>query len=199
MLKVVHYPHPILKYRCKPIRAIDQRLRDLAAEMFQVMYENEGVGLAANQVGLPFQLIVLNPEADPEKKEAELVLINPVIVKRSGKIEDSEGCLSFPGIHTNVLRAEKITFEAVLFDGQVQRFEWKGHPARIVQHEIDHLNGVAFVDRLSTAAAMDVKHELADMQTVFEGDQRLGFMASEEEIARCIEERVHNGDLTPIR
>ncbi len=167
--------------------------------MFQVMYENEGVGLAANQVGLPFQLLVMNPEGDPEKKEGELVLINPVIQKRSGKVEDNEGCLSFPGIHADVVRAEQITFEAIMLDGAVKRFEWKGHPARIVQHETDHLNGISFVDRLSTGAAMEIKQDLSDMQTVFEGDKRLGFRDTDEDIARQIEEIANSGTMTPIQ
>ena len=188
MMKVLHYPHPILKHKCKPVQTINQLLRDRIAEMFQLMYENEGVGLAANQVGLPFQLLVMNPEADPEKKEAELVLINPVIMKRNGKIEDNEGCLSFPGIHANVVRAEKITFEAVTLDGRVERFEWKGHPARIVQHETDHLNGISFVDRLSSGALLEIKQELRDQHTIFEGDRRLGFIPADEEIARQIAE-----------
>ncbi len=187
-MKVHHYPHPILRHQCKPIQRINHVLRDLVAEMFQIMYENDGVGLAANQVGLPYQLLVLNPEGNPEKKEGELVLINPVILKRSGKVVDNEGCLSFPSIRADVVRAESITFEAVTLDGDVQRFEWKGLPARIVQHETDHLNGLSFIDRLSAGALLEIKSELADMHTVFEGDQRLGFIASNETIAREIHE-----------
>lgn len=187
-MKVLKYPHPILKYKCKPIQKIDAGLRDLVAEMFEIMYEDEGVGLAANQVGLPYQLLVLNPEGDPEKKEEEMVLINPVILKRSGKYEDNEGCLSFPGVHADVVRAEKIVFEFVSLDGEVRRLEWKGHPARIVQHEIDHLNGITFIDRLSAGALLEIKRELEDMQTIFEGDRRLGFVPADEEIFRQIEE-----------
>ena len=187
-MKVLNYPHPVLKYKCKPINKIDQGLRDLVAEMFQIMYEDDGVGLAANQVGLPYRLFVMNPEGDPEKKEEELVCINPVILKRSGKVEDNEGCLSFPGIHADVLRAEAITFESISLDGEIQRFDWKGHKARIVQHEIDHLNGIGFVDRLSAGAMLEIKQELEDLKTVFEGDRRLGFIPSDEEIARQIEE-----------
>ncbi len=187
-MKVLSYPHPTLKHKCKPIRKINQSLREKIAEMFRIMYEHEGVGLAANQVGLPYQLLVMNPEGDPEKKEGEQVLINPVILKRSGKVADNEGCLSFPGIHADVVRAEKITFEAITLDGQVRRFEWKGHPARIVQHETDHLNGISFVDRLSTGALLEIKRELEDLQTVFEGDRRLGFIPSDGEIAGQIEE-----------
>lgn len=157
-------------------------------DMFAIMYETDGVGLAANQVGLPFQLFVMNDSGDPEKPEEELVFINPVILKRSGKTEDAEGCLSFPGITAEVLRAETIVFEAITLQGELVRHEWKGHSARVVQHETDHLHGVGFVDRLTPTARLEIQKELDDMETVFNGDRRLGFIPSDEEIARQIEE-----------
>jgi len=183
-VKILSYPHPILKYKCKPILKIDQGLRDIVAEMFQMMYETDGVGLAANQVGLPYRLFVLNAASDPEKKEEEYVFINPVILKKSGKAIDNEGCLSFPNIHADILRAESIDVESISLDGQVQRFQWEGRPARIVQHETDHLNGIGFIDRLSSTALLEIKQELEDMKTVFESDQRLGLIHADDEIIR---------------
>ncbi|MBR5626760.1 MAG: peptide deformylase, partial [Thermoguttaceae bacterium] len=89
-MKIVKYPHPILAYQSKPLRKIDQELRDIVAEMFDLMYESQGVGLAGNQVELPYQLFVMNPTGDPEKKE-EYVMINPVILKKKGREEGEEG------------------------------------------------------------------------------------------------------------
>ena len=139
------------------------------------MYVAEGVGLAANQVGLPFQLFVMNPTGNNENKEEEYVFINPVILKKNGNVSDNEGCLSFPEIHADVIRSESIEVESISLSGEEQHFQWKDRLARIVQHEMDHLNGISFVDRLSASAKIDAKPELDDLRTVFEGDQRLGF------------------------
>lgn len=187
-MEIVKYPHPILKHKCKPIQKIDQGLRDIVAEMFVKMYETDGVGLAANQVGLPYQLFVMNASGDPEKPEEEYVFINPVILKKNGNAEGNEGCLSFPGIHADVVRSEVIEVEAIDLKGEIQQYKWKSHLARVVQHEMDHLNGIGFVDRLSTTQFMEVREPLEEMHLVFESDRRLGFIPSDEEIARQIEE-----------
>lgn len=187
-MKVLKYPHPILKHVCKPVAKIDKRLRDIVQEMFETMYETEGVGLAANQVGLPIRLFVMNPTGDSEHPEEEAVFINPVILKKSGKITDNEGCLSYPGIHADVIRSETVEVEAIDLNGEVIRRKEKGHIARIIQHETDHLNGTGFVNRLSEIALMDIREELDDLAAIFEGDRRLGFITSDEEIAREIKE-----------
>jgi len=177
-VKILKYPHPILKYKCKPIQKINQELRDIVAEMFETMYEASGVGLAANQVGLPFQLFVMNAAGDKETQE-EYVFINPVILKKNGNVLDNEGCLSFPDIHADIVRSEMIEVESISLSGEEQHFIWKDRLARIVQHEMDHLNGIGFVDRLSDTAKLEIRSELDDLHTVFEGDQRLGFNSSE--------------------
>ena len=187
-MQVLKYPHPILKYKLKPIAKINQKLRDLIAEMFTVMYDTDGVGLAANQVGLPLRFFVMNPTGNREKKDEEYVFINPVILKRQGTAEDEEGCLSYPGIHVPVVRSESIEFEGIAIDGSLQQFRWKGHPARVVQHELDHLNGVGFVERLSSTVLLTVQEALDDLRVEFEGNQRLGFVPSNTEIARTIME-----------
>jgi len=174
-VKVLKYPHPLLKYKCNPLQKINQELRDIVGEMFDIMYASDGVGLAASQVGLPFRLFVMNPTGKKEEKAEEYVFINPVILKKSGSVTDSEGCLSFPDIHADVVRAETIEVEAISLAGEEQRFKWNDRRARIVQHEIDHLNGTCFVDRIAATAQIEIKSELDDMSTVFEGDQRLGF------------------------
>ena len=178
-MKVLKYPHPILKYKCKPLQKINQELRNIVAEMFEAMYAASGVGLAANQVGLPFQLFVMNASGDKEKKEEEYVFINPVLLKKNGNVTDSEGCLSFPDVHAAVVRSEVIEIESISLAGETQHFQWKDRTARIVQHEIDHLNGIGFVDRLSDTAKLEIRSELDDMLAVYDGDQRLGFVSPE--------------------
>ena len=187
-MQVLKYPHPILKYKSKPIAKINQKLRELIAEMFTVMYDTDGVGLAANQVGLPLRFFVMNPTGDREKKEEEHVFINPVILKRQGTAEEEEGCLSYPEIHVPVVRSESIEFEGIAVDGTLQQFLWKGHPARVVQHELDHLNGVGFVERLSSTVLLKVQQDLDDLRTEFEGNQRLGFVPSDAAITQTIAE-----------
>ena len=178
-MKLLTYPHPALTYKCKPLQKINQELRDIVAEMFEIMYASGGVGLAASQVGLPFRLFIINPTGKKEEKEQEYVLINPVILKKNGNVADNEGCLSFPDIHSDVVRAETIEVESISLAGEVQLFTWKDRLARIVQHEMDHLNGICFIDRLASTAKIEIKSSLDDLNTVFEGDQRLGFDQTE--------------------
>ena len=99
MLEIVKYPHPALRYASRPIMEIDDALRSTVREMFELMYEARGIGLAANQVALPFRFFVLNLTADPEQRDQEQVFINPEIVKRHSSAEGEEGCLSLPGLY----------------------------------------------------------------------------------------------------
>src|SRR2546423_13683922 len=98
-MKIVHYPHPSLRHPGKPLTAIDKQFRIQVGEMFDLMYEARGLGLAATQVALPFQFVVMNLSADPNQKDREEVYINPEIIERKGTVEDEEGCLSFPGLY----------------------------------------------------------------------------------------------------
>src|SRR5690606_11926321 len=111
-LDVVHYPHPVLRYESKPIQRVDKQLHAWVAEMFDLMYEHEGVGLAANQVNLPYRLFVMNPTGDSQKPEEEMVVINPVLSRGKGQQVREEGCLSLPGIHAEVTRNKQIHVEA---------------------------------------------------------------------------------------
>ena len=174
-VKVLAYPHPALRFKCKPLKRINQEIRDIVAEMFETMYATSGVGLAANQVGLPFQVFVMNPAGNKEEKNQEYVFINPVILKKSGKVCDSEGCLSFPDIQAEVVRSEEIGVEAISLSGEEQYFQWKDHLARIVQHEMDHLNGTCFIDRLGATAKLNIRSELEDLHIIHDGEQRSRF------------------------
>ena len=187
-MQVIKYPHPILRHKCKPIKRIDQELREIIAEMFETMYDDDGVGLAANQVNLPYRIFVLNTSGDPNQKENEFVFINPVITKKKGSAESEEGCLSFPEIHAPVIRPDEIVIQGVGFDGQVQEYHWKGFAAKAAQHEMDHINGMAFIDRLSPTNLLTVQDRLDDLEAEFETNRRLGLIPNDEEIAAKITE-----------
>lgn len=187
-MKIVKYPHPTLRHKSKPLRKVDAELKRMVREMFELMYENNGVGLAANQVDLPYRLFVMNVDADSEATDKEMVFINPVITKRKGQAEDSEGCLSFPEIWAPVSRSAQVTVEAYDLSGKPVSFEMEGLYARAVQHEIDHLDGVVFPDRLSPTALMEIRADLEELQVVFESDQEAGRIPSNEQIAARLAE-----------
>src|SRR5215208_4628735 len=107
VLRIVTYPHPALRYESRPVTQIDDDLRAKVREMFDLMYESRGIGLAANQVAIPYRFFVMNQTADPAKQDEERVFTNPEIVKRHSSVEDEEGCLSFPGLYAKVRRARK--------------------------------------------------------------------------------------------
>src|SRR5262245_52756738 len=117
-MRIVQYPHPALRYKARPLTAIDKKVRLHAGEMLDLMYGAKGLGLAANQVALPFQLLVMNAVADPEQREHERVYINPVILERKGSVEGEEGCLSFPGLYQKVRRAKTVTVRSYNLNGE---------------------------------------------------------------------------------
>ena len=110
--KIVLYPHPALRHPAKPLSAIDAEVRRYAGRMLELMYKHKGLGLAAPQVALPVQLLVMNFEGDAEKKELECVAVNPVIMDRKGTQEGDEGCLSFPDLYQKVRRAKTVTVQS---------------------------------------------------------------------------------------
>lgn len=137
---------PVLREACRPVEAVDERVRALVTDLMETMYEAEGVGLAAPQVGVPLRVFVYDirdPEAPPG------VLINPEIVEREGSAKEEEGCLSIPGLAELVERSARVVVEGLDADGAPVRIEAEGLLARCLQHEKDHLDGVLFIDRLS--------------------------------------------------
>ncbi len=181
MLRIVNYPHPALRHKSKPLRRVDAELGKIVREMFALMYQQKGIGLAANQVDLPYRLFVLNLEGDPSKGQ-EHAFINPVISKRHGTAEAEEGCLSFPEIFAPVRRSEKVTLSAYNLAGQELTYELTGLFARAAQHEYDHLDGVLFIDRLSPAALLSIKEKLRDLELQFQGDRRRGVIPEDPQI-----------------
>jgi peptide deformylase len=158
-LQVITVPHPALRHLSKPVRRVDRRLKAMVEEMFELMYASQGVGLAANQVNLPFRIFVVN-EAGERGLAEERVFVNPVIDQPKGRDEAEEGCLSIPGVYGNVIRPARI--RVVAWDLVGQQFDQvvEGRLARIIQHEHDHLQGVLFPDRMSDAARAAIEPEL---------------------------------------
>jgi peptide deformylase len=187
-LQIIHYPHPTLRHPSKPLKRVDAELRKLVDEMFDLMYAHEGVGLAANQVDLPYRLFVVNPEGQREAKEAEQVFINPVLNLGRGQHEDEEGCLSIPGVYAPVTRNETIRVEAYDLSGNEISGEVDGLLARILQHETDHLDGVLFIDRLGLTQLASLRDKLEEFEIVFQSKLETGELPDELAMAERLRE-----------
>lgn len=155
-LKIFQFPDKVLLEKAKPIDRVEKTYHKLADDMFETMYSAPGIGLAANQVGVLERIVVI--DVDYENKEdgeienrKPIILINPKIIHREGSIELCEGCLSVPEYQAEVKRAEKIKVEYQDVDGARKTLSAEGLLAVCVQHELDHLDGKLFIDRLSTA------------------------------------------------
>jgi peptide deformylase len=185
-LQLVEYPHPALARRARPLVRIDEALCDAVEQMFDIMYEAQGVGLAANQVALPYRLFVVNVMGQPDQGE-ELVFINPTLSRPRGSGVQEEGCLSIPGLRKEVRRPEQVVLDAWTLDGEPVHLELDGFLARVVQHEFDHLEGRLFTDRLPEAAALEVRRELELMRELFLGKQSRGELPSDVEIVARLE------------
>lgn len=135
---------PVLRQRSDDVEAVDDEVRTLVQDLFDTMYAAEGIGLAANQVGLTKRVAVVQADEDPA-----IVLINPVILEKEGSEKAEEGCLSIPEIFGDVDRAQRIVVETTNLEGVRERHDLRDLSARAVQHEIDHLDGVLFIDHLS--------------------------------------------------
>jgi peptide deformylase len=188
VLRILPYPHPALRYESRPVTRIDDELRATAREMFDLMYAARGIGLAANQVGLPYRFFVLNLTADPEQKDQERVFINPEIIKRHSSTEEEEGCLSFPGLYAKVQRARKIKVQAFDLDGNLVEVTADDLLGRAIQHETDHLSGRLFIDLLGPIGRLSVMPKLREFEAKFRHGQAGGEYPDDAEIARQLEE-----------
>jgi peptide deformylase len=187
VLEIVHFPHPALRYQSRPITEIDNDLRATIRAMFDLMYAARGIGLAANQVALPFRFFILNTTADPEQRDKELVFINPAIVKRHSSIEDEEGCLSLPGLYANVRRAKKVRVRAYDLDGNLVEHEADELMSRAVQHETDHLDGKLFIDYLEPMERHSHAEKLRNFELVFRKAQESGTIPNDADILRWLD------------
>ncbi|MBY0512960.1 MAG: peptide deformylase [Gemmataceae bacterium] len=173
-MKILKYPHPALRVTARPVAAIDAGVQKAAAGMIDLMYSHEGLGLAAPQVGLDVRLLVINFAGDPGQKDQEFVAINPVIVEQKGRLNDREGCLSFPGLYQNVIRAKSVKVQAYNLKGELYEMTCSELPARVWQHEVDHLNGVLFIDKMGPVGKLSSKKDLDRYVADFEKDKKKG-------------------------
>ena len=146
--KVRTYPDPVLAAKAAPVTEITDEIRTLAADMIETMYADKGIGLAAPQVGESIRLITVDLSG-PDKREDPHVFVNPVLSNFEGEVESEEGCLSVVGYRTTVTRAERLHLSATDLDGNPVEMEADDLMAICLQHEVDHLNGVLFIDKIS--------------------------------------------------
>ncbi len=178
ILQILEYGDPILRAKGKPIENVNDRIRELAANMIETMHASNGVGLAAQQIGEALQLTVLDvslvedrpstlkldgEEVDP-KSAMPLVLINPEIELRGATEVGVEGCLSFPEITGDIERAKSVIVRAQALEGGTIEIEASGFLARAIQHEGDHLNGILFIDRMNSAAKAALSSRMKRLQ-----------------------------------
>jgi len=188
VLQIIQYPHPALRHVSKPLKRVDKELHAIVAQMFERMYAANGIGLAANQVNLPYRMFVLNLQSDPKAQDQELVFINPVLTSRKGHVEGEEGCLSIPGIYADVKRSERVSLNAYDLAGREINIELDGLFARAVQHEIDHLDGILFIDRLTPTGEMAIRDALGDFEEQFLSGRERGEIPDDAAIARHLAE-----------
>lgn len=185
-MRIVHYPHPALRHPAKPVAAIDKSLHLQIGQMMELMYEAKGLGLAAPQVALPFQLLVMNITGDPLKRDCEEVFLNPAIVERKGIVDDEEGCLSFPGLYQKIRRAKSVRIQAYNLKGEPIEKVVTDLEARAWQHEIDHLNGVLFIDKMGPFARLAARSSVKSFEREFRAAQQSGAIPPDLEIEKVL-------------
>jgi peptide deformylase len=150
ILEIITYPDKFLTRKTDPVEEINDEIRKLVEDMADTMYQAPGVGLAAIQVGSTKSVIVYDPEADKENRPYK-ALINPEIISMEGEVlSENEGCLSVPDFRSDVMRAASAVVKGIDMDGNPVKIEAEGLLSIILQHEIDHLNGILFIDRISS-------------------------------------------------
>jgi peptide deformylase len=187
-VRILKYPHPTLRHQAKPLRRVDAELRRIVREMFDLMYLHKGIGLAANQVDLPYRFFIINLASDPAAKDGELVFLNPVIARRTGMAEAEEGCLSFPEMYADVRRPERAVISAYDLSGEERQYDLTGLFARAVQHEYDHLDGILFIDRLTPSRLAAIRPELEELEAEFRGERQRGVIPDDQQIATRLTE-----------
>jgi peptide deformylase len=156
VLRVRRYGDPVLRRRAADVTDITPQVRAIVADMIETMYDEAGIGLAAPQIGVSLRLMVVGHE---ERREPR-ALVNPAIVARSGEVTAEEGCLSLPGIFAEVTRSEWVDLEATDLEGRPVKIHRRGLLARVLQHEVDHLDGVLFIDRLDPVTRDRIKRRI---------------------------------------
>lgn len=186
-MKIVQYPHPALRHPAVPLTSIDKKVRLQAGAMLERMYKAHGLGLAAPQVALPIQLTVVNVSGDSTEKEFEHVFINPVVVERmGGLVEGEEGCLSFPDLYRKVRRFKQVVVQGYNLDGKSIELTTADLEARLLQHEIDHLHAVLFIDKMGAITKLSARSYLKDFEKEYRQAQRRGEIPADVEIEKML-------------
>lgn len=182
VLPIVRYPEPVLRAKCRLVPQVTPEIRKLADDMIETMRDANGVGLAAPQVAVDVQLAVIDCSHNPDcitflkvngqpaemVKHMPVVFMNPQLQFGNAKETGEEGCLSFPGLRGDIRRSESISVTFMNLKGETETWETDGLLARAFQHEIDHLNGVLFIDRMSAAAKVGLKRKLSRLMAEWE-------------------------------
>lgn len=161
LLEILHFPDPRLRLKARPVTRVDDQVRQMVKDMLETMYQAPGIGLAATQVNIQLEVIVIDVS---ENKDQPLCLINPKIIDSDGTEEMQEGCLSVPGFYESVTRAEKVKIQALNENGESFELEADDLLAVCIQHEMDHLQGKLFVDYLSPLKRQRIKKKLLKLE-----------------------------------
>ncbi|MBC8519723.1 MAG: peptide deformylase [Gammaproteobacteria bacterium] len=157
LLEILKYPDPRLRKKSTTVKSVTDEIRQCVDDMFETMYAAPGIGLASVQVNNPHSIVVIDIS---EEKNQPVCLINPVITRSEGKEANEEGCLSVPGIYESVVRAEKVIVQALDREGDEQEIEAEGVLAVCIQHELEHLEGKLFVDKLSRLKQQRIRKKM---------------------------------------
>jgi peptide deformylase len=163
-MELIYYPDPILKRRAAPLAAIDDDVRERVQEMFSILYREKGIGLAAPQVGWSVRLFVANPTGEPDPAQ-ERIYINPRILSAEGEIREEEGCLSIPDVRGPVTRSQRVQVRAQNLRGEVFEEDAVDLKSRVIQHELDHLDGILFISRLTSGDRLLVNKALKKLES----------------------------------
>ncbi len=181
--EILVWPHPTLKKKAEPVAVVDESIRQLIKDLFESMYAADGVGLAAPQIGVLKNVIVL--DTTPRQPDAKPVaMVNPEILTYEGKVDYKEGCLSIPGEAEDVERAAKVTVRFLDEQGQEQTISCEGLLAIAVQHETDHLKGTMFVDHISSLKRELIRKRMKKLQAAQEADKKAAATESKKAAAR---------------
>jgi len=160
--RILTYPNPVLRQKVEPVTHFDDTLKQLAADLAETMYAAPGAGLAANQIGVCLKVVVIDVSGSKDEKK-HLVLVNPEIIEHEGCQSDEEGCLSVLDLTAKVERYSKLLVRAQDLEGKTWEFPAEDFFARVIQHELDHLNGILFIDHLSPLKRSLYKRRLKKM------------------------------------
>ncbi len=170
VLSMRRYGDPILRLLAAPVAAVTPEIKTLIADMAETMWHQVGIGLAAPQVGVSLRIFVMD-----DGKRGARAIVNPVVTERGGVVKEEEGCLSLPGIFAEVERSKSLRIEGLDGEGQPIRFEAQGLQAKIIQHELDHLDGVLFIDRLPPVTRDRIKKKIQKEGLAPEGRRHHAF------------------------